>query len=300
MTGTDRRSISLVLGSGGARGLSHIGVIRQLQREGFEIRAIAGSSMGALIGGMFAIGKLDVYAEWVSALERVDVLRLLDLSFSSGALFKGDRIVETLRALVGDRAIESLSIAYTAVAVDIDRGREVWLDRGSLFQAIRASIAVPTLFRPVPVNGRRLVDGGLLNPLPLAATLRDQTDLTIAVHVTAPGVPTRAPPATVALNDQADPRLQGRIREFVRDMQMRFRAAPGNDLDLLAALSRSLEIMEDAIGRWNLSAHAPDLLISIPRRSCGFHEFHRAREMIALGENITAATLERHRSEGVD
>ena len=167
MTG---KRISLVLGSGGARGLAHIGIIRYLEEQGYRIESISGSSMGALIGGIYATGKLEVYAEWVSALEKIDILRLLDISFSSGGFLRGDKVIRALRDLIGDHRIEDLPIAYTAVSADLNRQREVWLKSGSLFDAIRASIAIPTLFTPVKHENRLLVDGGLVNPVPIAPT----------------------------------------------------------------------------------------------------------------------------------
>ena len=179
-------TVSLVLGSGGARGYAHIGAIEELIAQGYDIRCIAGSSMGALIGGVYAAGKLEGYRDWAKALQRLDVLRLLDWTFSGGGLIKGDRIIAKLKDLIGEVNIEDLPLSYTAVAVDLMSQREVWFSRGSLFEAIRASIAIPTVFRPHYYQGRTLVDGGLLNPVPITPTLRDLTDCTIAVDVNAP------------------------------------------------------------------------------------------------------------------
>lgn len=179
-------TVSLVLGSGGARGYAHIGAIEELRALGYDIRCIAGSSMGALIGGVYAAGKLDAYRDWAIALQKFDVLRLLDWTFKGGGLIKGDRIIDKLKELIGEVNIEDLPLSYTAVAVDLMAQREVWFSRGSLFDAIRASIAIPTVFRPHHYQGRTLVDGGLLNPVPITPTLRDLTDCTIAVDVNAP------------------------------------------------------------------------------------------------------------------
>jgi len=182
-------TVSLVLGSGGARGYAHIGAIEELIAQGFDIRSVAGSSMGALVGGVYAAGQLDAYRDWVKPLQRFDVLRLLDWAFTGGGLIKGDRIIDKLRDLIGDVNIEDLPISYTAVAVDLPAQREVWFSRGSLFDAIRASIAIPTVLRPHRYQGRTLVDGGLLNPVPITPTLRDLTDCTIAVDVNAAAEP---------------------------------------------------------------------------------------------------------------
>ena len=190
-------TVSLALGSGGARGYAHIGAIEELRAQGFDIRSVAGSSMGALVGGVYAAGQLDGYRDWVKPLQRFDVLRMLDWTFAGGGLIKGDRIIDKLRDLIGEINIEDLPIAYTAVAVDLMAQREVWFSRGSLFDAIRASIAIPTVLRPHYYQGRTLVDGGLLNPVPITPTLRDLTDCTIAVDVNAAAEPldTAAPAA---------------------------------------------------------------------------------------------------------
>ena len=182
-------TVSLVLGSGGARGYAHIGAIEELLAQGYDIRSVAGASMGALVGGMYAAGQLDAYRDWARALQRLDVLRLLDWTFTGGGFIKGDRVIEQLRNLIGDIRIEDLAISYTAVAVDLYAQREVWFSRGPLFDAIRASIAIPTVFRPHHYEGRTLVDGGLLNPVPITPTLRDLTDCTIAVDINAPAEP---------------------------------------------------------------------------------------------------------------
>ena len=175
-------TVSLVLGSGGARGLAHIGVIRELEARGYVIRAISGSSMGAVIGGIHALGGLDVYEKWVTGLGQTDVFRMLDWTFSGGGLIRGELLMQRLRDLVGECNIEDLPIDFTAVAVDIERGREVWFSDGSLFEAIRASMAVPSVFTPHAWRGRMLVDGGLLNPVPVAPTLRTLTALTVNVE----------------------------------------------------------------------------------------------------------------------
>ncbi|MGD8642311.1 MAG: patatin-like phospholipase family protein, partial [Gammaproteobacteria bacterium] len=178
-----RQAVSLVLGSGGARGLAHIGVITWLEKHGFEIQSISGCSMGALIGGIYAAGQLDAYSTWVRALEKMDVIRLLDISFRRHSLFKGERIIDTLKELIGDHTIDELPISYTAVATDLHNQKEIWIRHGPLFDAIRASIAIPTIFSPHHYMGKLLFDGSLVNPVPIAPTLNDKTDITIAVNL---------------------------------------------------------------------------------------------------------------------
>jgi len=297
--GASRTTLSLVLGSGGARGYAHIGVIEELLAHGFDIRSIAGSSMGALVGGVFAAGKLDAYRDWVLPLQRLDVLRLLDWTFTGGGFIKGDRIIGALRKHIGDIDIEDLPISFTAVAVDLDAQREVWFSRGSLFDAIRASIAIPTIFRPHHLQGRLLVDGGLLNPLPVSPTLRDITDATIAVDVNGPAEPLGRESATPAEDPSRRARADAnaptrRIRRlFGSLLERRERAAVARDPGLLELFGRSLDVVQETITRLKLAAQPPDLLITIPRNICMFYDFHRAEEAIAFGRQRTREALAR-------
>lgn len=286
------KTISLVLGSGGARGLAHIGVIDWLTANGYAVRSIAGSSMGALVGGIFATGKLDVYTQWVCALERLDVLRLLDPSFDRKGLFKGERIMGVLRELIGDCRIEDLPLSFTAVATDMQTGKEIWLREGPLFDAIRASISTPLVFTPVEHEGRRLLDGALVNPIPIAPTLNDRTDLTVAVDLGGPAedlpVVAPAPPPPRSGGNH----LRERIRAFI-DGLYPAREAPTDPLGPLEIFSASMEAMQTTIARLKLAAYAPDVTVVIPRNACGFHEFWRAQELITLGRARTQRAFER-------
>jgi NTE family protein len=282
---TDSTTISLVLGSGGARGLAHIGVIQWLTENGYVIRSIAGASIGALVGGIYAASKLEIYAEWVLALERMHVLRLLDPTIGSPGLFKGERIISVLRDLVGDCAIEELPISFTAVATDLDSRREVWLRSGQLFDAIRASMATPLVFTPVRYGDRTLVDGAVVNPVPITPTLDDATDLTIAVDLSGPPEARSLPPTSASLiNDNL---YSKRIRKFVDSMRLvREPKQPSRGLFEVAFVS--MQAMQDTIARLRLSACAPDVMIEVPRNACGFFEFWRAEELIALGRERAA------------
>ena len=177
------KTVSLVLGSGGARGLCHIGIIHYLQEQGYVIKSVSGCSMGALVGGVFAAGKLDEFEHWARAISKSSMVSLLDLAWDSSGLLKGDKIIAALRQLVGEQAIESLAVSFTAVAADVAGEKEVWLQKGCLFDAIRASISLPLLLTPFNFNGTPLIDGGVLNPVPIAPTFGDNNDLTIAVNL---------------------------------------------------------------------------------------------------------------------
>ena len=276
------KTVSLVLGSGGARGHAHIGVIKAIEERGLEICNIAGTSMGSVIGGIYAAGELDTYIEWARRLQKKDVVKLLDLSFSTVSIFKGERIFEVLKELIGDREIEDLDRGFTAVAAAIEEQREVWLNKGPLFQAIRASTAVPGVFSPVKIAGRMLVDGGIVNPIPIAPTLSDATDLTIAVNLNSIAE-TYTPESNDPVRD--DDEAEGyreKIQQFLADLIGSDDDAsdPPDATDLLI---RSVDVMQGAIARLKLAAYTPDMVIEIPRDACTFFEFDRASELTELG-----------------
>jgi NTE family protein len=282
------KTVSLVLGSGGARGLAHIGIIQWLQENHYLIQSVAGSSMGAVVGGIFAAGKLDAYTEWVTALSKADVLLLLDFSFSRTGLFKGERIIGLLKELIGECNIEDLPISFTAVATDVVAGKEIWLNRGSLFDAIRASFAIPTLFTPHEYCGRRLLDGGLVNPVPIAPTLKDLTDMTIAVNLN--GREQSIEPVDEAVSDGSHNHYKQRIKKFIDDLAHRKRDK-NDEWGFFEVVHYSLETMQSTIARLKLAVYSPDVIINIPKNACGPFEFYRAAEMIALGRRMAEQAL---------
>jgi len=295
------RTISLVLGSGGARGLAHIGVIRVLEEQGWKIGAIAGSSIGALIGGFHAAGRLDDYADWVVELTEFNVLRYLDIAWGGAGMLKGQMLMDTLEKFVGRHRIEDLAIPLTIVASDVLARKEVWLNRGDLFDAIRASIAVPTVFTPHVLDGRPLLDGGILNPVPIAPTLQDRTDAIIAVSLS--GVETRIggnsrQSGSAARSAKPRHRYQRQIETFIDQLQERLglngkKEDDGHNLSLTDAALLSLDAMQARIARSMLAAYPPDLLIEVPINTCAAHEFYRAEEVIAAGEFWAKQALER-------
>jgi len=286
---TRKPTVALALGSGGAKGLAHIGAIEEIQAQGYEIVAIAGTSMGALIGGIYAAGKLEVYRDWVSALAKIDVLRLVDWTLSGGGLIKGERIIDTLRTLIGDALIEELPLAFTAVATDMEREREVWLTRGSLFDAIRASIAIPTVFRPHTLSERRLVDGGLLNPVPVTPLIRETADYLFAVSLDGP--PDLATPEELPLPEAPAPdSYRSRIGDFIGKLIPHGAEKP-REPGMLELLTQSMDLMQANLSRLRLAAYEPDLLIRMPRNVAMVYEFYRARELIELGREQARRAL---------
>lgn len=225
--------VALVMGSGGARGYAHIGVIEELEARGYEIVAISGCSMGAVVGGVYAAGQLQGYRDWVCRLDSFDVLRLVDVTWSPMGAMRASKVMSQLETLVGDVRIEDLPIPVTTVATDLVRQREVWFQSGSLLEAMRASIAVPGVITPVQRGDQVLVDGGLLNPLPIIPTVSAQADFVLAVNVTAHS------PRPVSLEELLPP-------EQVAEEQAREQARDAAGIDF----TRWLKGVRGAASRW--------------------------------------------------
>lgn len=278
--------VALALGAGGARGLAQIGVLEVLVERGFEIVTIAGASSGALVGGVHAAGRLAEFRQALEAMTRRDVLRLVDPVVRRPGLIGGVRLVDAMREVVGDPAIESLPVEFTAVAVDLERQREVWLRSGSLWDALRASFAIPGLFTPHVVHGRELVDGGLLAPLPIAATRLSDAHRLIAVDMH--GWPRRPPGIPAGSQQLDDPVVRG--RRFARWLDRRLGNDP-REMGFIETMSRALDTMQAQIARVHLALDPPELVIKIPRDACQFYEFWRASELIAVGRAETEKAL---------
>jgi NTE family protein len=281
--GKTTKTVSLVLGSGGARGLAHIGVIHWLEENGYRIRSISGCSMGALIGGIYAAGKLDDFEAWVRAITRLDMVTMLDLSWSKSGLVKGDKIINRLTELVGDIFIEDLPMAYTAVATDISNEKEVWMNSGKLFDAIRASISLPLFFTPFRYQGVDLIDGGVLNPVPIAPTFGDATDMTIAVNLG--GRVDNREQTKVERNPATEIQspISQKISKFIESFTDSSVAKISNDWGAYDIADQAFDAMQSTIARQKLAAYPADHFIEIARNSCETLEFDRAAEMIDLG-----------------
>jgi NTE family protein len=288
-----KRSVSLVLGSGGARGLAHIGIIQWLEENGFEIKSVSGSSMGALVGGFYAAGKLDAYTQWVKTVSKMDILKLLDISLRRDGLVKGERIINTLKEFVGEWQIESLPIAFTAVATDIVHEKEVWINKGSLFDAIRASMSIPLFFTPYTIGSHTFVDGGILNPVPIAPTFQDRTDFTIAVNLAGASDPDLDGNTVNVQEEKKESFWYEWVTRFLDDFQPAKTVKESMAWSYFDVASKSLDAMQGTIARQKLAAYPPDYLVEIPRNACGMLEFDLAEEMIALGRKKAQEQLSR-------
>lgn len=274
------KDIALVLSSGGARGLAHIGAIEALEEHGYHISSIAGCSMGALIGGVYAAGKLKEYREWMKTIDRKKMLELTDFSFSINHLVKGDRIIEAIMAFVPDMAIEDLPIPYCAVATDWQNGEEVVFREGSLFDAIRASISLPLYYEPVRRDGRILIDGGVINPIPLNRVERHAGDLLVGVDVSGHNYKKQwERQQRLAEKHKADRSLKAQILD---------KLLPDNlDFNYYTVLSRtsSLMIRQNSILMERLMK--PDLLIDIQMSSYGGFDYDKSERIVNLGKKKT-------------
>ena len=279
------RAISLVLGSGGARGLAHVGVIRWLEENGHEIRSISGCSIGSLIGGAHATGKLDTVVDWMESFTKKEIYSMLDLSFTWSSLVKGDKMMAAIQSKIGTGLIEDLPIKFTAVAADIAAEKEHWFQSGPIDQAIRASVSLPLFFTPHNVGGVQLIDGGILNPTPIEPTLGDDTDLTIAVDLGGPIM------KEVALEpEETRSPWQQKMDDFLDSVTFS-ESKPKDQWDMFYIADQSFNTMQNAIARIRMADNPPDHLISIPRNKCGTLEFDRAAEMIEYGYQLAVEQL---------
>lgn len=306
------KRVALVLGSGGARGYAHIGAIDVLTERGYEIVAVSGSSMGALVGGLHAAGKLDDYTEWVTSLNQRDILRLLDVSLNGPGVLRLERVLARMTEYLDGVLIEDLPIPYTAVASDLGARREVWFTSGPLETAIRASIAIPAMITPIMVNGRLLVDGGVLNPVPMEPVMGVDADFTLAINLSGERAhhfgssPTRETAAQRPPNEWLDRfrRTAAEVWEndFIASILARFSRTDDADppaydppppgLGITDVTRMSLDAMGSLITRYRLAALPPDILVTVAADSAKAMDFHKAAELIALGRTLTEAALD--------
>ena len=263
--------------------MAHIGIIKWLEENHYKIESISGCSIGALIGGFYAAGKLDVYVDWLERVDVIDMLKLLDFK-GSGGLVSGDTLISKMKELVGEHMIEELPIKFTAVAADIDSEKEIWINKGPLLNAIRASISLPLFFTPYMYEDRALVDGGVLNPVPIAPTFHDDTDLIIAVNLGA-----KASSEILLKDIKEEPSLIMKIKEYINSVSVQKSIVSKNSM--YSIVDRSFETMQGAVARMKLSAYPPNIEIGVPRNLCGTFDFHKSRSIIEFGYNLCERTL---------
>lgn len=293
LTGKDkpeRKDVALVLSSGGARGLAHIGAIEVLEEEGYHITSIAGCSMGALIGGVYAAGKLEEFREWMKGIDRKKMLELTDFSLSLNHIVKGDRIIEAIMEFVPDVDIEELPIPYCAVATDWVSGREVIFRTGSLFEAIRASISLPSFYKPVQRDGMILIDGGVVNPIPLNRVERHKDDLLMGVDV-------------CGQDYKAQENMKHEISERRKSSkslatQILNKLIPDNiDFNYYTMLTRTSSMMIRQNAKLMSQLMNPDILVDIQMSRYGGFDYDKSERLIAIGRQKTIKALSKYASQ---
>ncbi|WKV13460.1 patatin-like phospholipase family protein [Marivirga harenae] len=285
-----KQKVALVLGSGGARGVAHIGVIEALEENGFEISSISGSSMGAVIGGLYAAGKMQEYKDWVTHFDKIDVFKLLDFTLSFQGIVRGEKVFKEMRKLLGEFKIEDFPIPFTAVASNIRTQREILFSEGNLMDALRASCAIPTVLTPVYQDNEEIVDGGVLNPIPLNRVKRTQGDILIAVDVNA-AIPFEKKVAVTAEEVKQDEKNKQFLEEFATRIKKYWPMNNGKEvsstpkkLGYFDLLNRSIDLMQEKMTNLQMEIIKPDMLVQISRNSCGTFEFYRSNELVEIGK----------------
>jgi len=292
---SDKKSVSLVLSSGGARGLAHVGVIEELENRGYRIAEIAGCSAGALVGGMYAAGKMPEFKDWICNLDRIDVFSLMDFTFSSRGFIKGEKVYNALKNVIKDCQIEDFDIPFSCNAVDYKTGTEVIFREGSLYAAIRASGSIPTVFQPAKHHRYELIDGGVLNPVPISLLKNEGKNLVIVVGLNGPDSAIIRPPK----RDR-----QGRsfismpvwLREYRNKMVQYFpeqeKAEKSTSLSSFNLMTRSFDLLQDRFCALLVAQYPVDIVVQVARNQAGTLEFHRAAELIEIGRQKAVMAID--------
>jgi len=284
------KNATIVLSGGGARGFAHIGAIEEIERRGFIITSIAGTSMGALIGGVYAAGKMSEFKQWAHSLSKQKILKLLDFSFSTQGLIKGDKVLNTMKGFIPDCRIEDLDLKYTATAFDLINNKEVVLNRGSLYEAIRASISIPTVFTPVIKADAILVDGGVVNNIPIRNAIRTEGDTLIVINVNA-DIPVNN--KFVINNSKKDipggiiRRIPGSRNNSCKSIAVDKRIR----LDYFNLINATIAAAANYMSNITIQSYPPDILVEISHKSCGTFDFYRAVELVEIGRYSTQQKL---------
>lgn len=306
------KKVALALASGGPRGFAYIGAIEELLSRGYEITSVAGASAGSLVGGVFAAGGLEAFKNWLYGLDPAKVVSLMDFSIGRNYVVKGDKVINAIKGIVPDVNIEDLSIPYAAVATDLYTGEEVVFREGPLFDAIRASISIPSMFRPVKWKGRTLVDGGMVNTLPLSLVKRTPGDILVAFNVNqidAAQIQGFLDTREAIKNELTEKVKTGgklHVKERIESqISARKLEAEGKDNwipvdaenSYVSVLQRGFGIMNCTIARMAIEQYKPDILVDLPYDSYhGVYGYSHAKEIAEKGRALMAAALDEYES----
>ena len=278
-----KKDIALVLSGGGARGIAHIGIIEEIEKRGYNITSIAGTSMGSVVAGVYALGKMHDYKTWLYSLDKIDVFRLLDFTFSNSGLIKGNRVFKKMKEFIPDHNIEELPIPFSAVAVDLHSNKEIIFRKGSVYDALRASVAIPTVIRPVFKDNSILVDGGVLNNIPINTVHRKPDDILVAVNVNA-DIEVEKPEISKEEEEKQLSLYQKKLQEFKKYIgKNKEKQIKERHLNYLDIVTKTINLMTNKIAEANLKKFPPDILIETSEYACGTFEFYKAKEMVEIG-----------------
>ncbi len=288
-----KKEVALVLSGGGARGIAHIGVIEELESQGFVITSLAGTSMGALVGGMYALGKLEEFKSMLLSYDIHKFLHLVDFTLSREGLMKGDKIMNAMKKEIQDAQIENLRIPFVANATDIVNKQEIVFDKGSFYEAIRASIAIPTIFTPVKTETALLVDGGVMNNLPLQYVKRKANDFLIAVDVNAIEPQDKVLGMNVKAKTEKD---KNRLEYIKRQFKNTGLSYEDDGINFHNLIDQTISTMMHQITLLTLHKYKPDMLINISRDICGTFEFCKGEDLIEIGRESARNAIEEWRN----
>ena len=290
------KTVSLVLSSGGARGLAHVGVIEELERRGYAIGEIAGCSAGALVGGMYAAGKLPEFKDWICNLDRVDVFSLMDFTFSSRGFIKGEKVYQALKKVVPDQNIENLPIRFSCNAVDVNSGKEHVFSQGSLYKAIRASGSIPSVFLPAQIDKRNFIDGGVLNPVPISLISDPHRTLIVVVNTNSLAEHF-LPPAHKKSIQKKSMTMPGWLMDYQNKMKQYFpeeiKKVQQKRYSAMELVTRSFDLLQDRYCQLLLENYPVEVEIKVASIQAGTLEFHRAAELIEVGRIKACEALDR-------
>jgi len=285
-----KQKVSLVLGSGGAKGLAHIGVIEELEKQGFEISSISGSSIGSVYGGLYAMGKLSEYTKWVTTLDKLSIWDLMDFTISSNGLLKGEKVFSKMKTFIPDLLIENMDIPFTAVATDILNKKEVIFTSGSYYKAIRASVAIPTLITPVKFEDTFLVDGGVLNPVPIDYVKRINGDILVVVNLYGEKDNEVEIPKIKENDNQTFAYLNG----FFKSISKLISSGDKNSLGYFSLITATTSAMVNKLAKHAIEKHQPDIVINIPHNSSNTFDFDKADKLIELGRKAANKEISKY------
>ena len=284
-----KKNVALVLSSGGSKGLAHIGVINELERHGFTITSVAGSSIGSVIGGLYAMGKLPEYVDWVKTLDKKKIWDLMDFTFSKNGLLKGERVFDTIQSFIPDKPIENMQIPFSAVATDIINEKEVVFSSGSFYEAIRASTAIPTAIRPVKYKDTLLVDGGVLCPVPIEYVKRNTDDILVVVNL-------YGAKKEKMINQESNTESQNYVykkyNDYANSISKLITSGDKKSLGYFSLLNATTFAMVHKLSKLSIDKHKPDIAIDIPINSANTFDFHKATELIKLGKNAAKVEID--------